>query len=107
MVKCSNCGAEVVGSDFCFNCGEKVKKAVSNSSICPKCGAKNSQNTNFCGECGQRLNEEAGLSFKEQEWAAKRDQVIERYDKLAEEFGIKDEDYFLTSVVRFNLLEKS
>ena len=26
MVKCHNCGAEVVGSDFCFNCGEKVDK---------------------------------------------------------------------------------
>ena len=26
MVKCTNCGAEVVGSDFCFNCGEKIEK---------------------------------------------------------------------------------
>ena len=46
MVKCSNCGAEVVGSDFCFNCGEKVEKFESNSDVCPKCGTKNSKNTN-------------------------------------------------------------
>ena len=37
MVKCQNCGAEVVGSDFCFNCGEKVEKfeeSLSDASIC-------------------------------------------------------------------------
>lgn len=107
MVKCKNCGAEVTNSDFCFACGEKVEKVASNSGICPKCGTKNSRNTNFCIECGQRLNEESSLSFKEQEWIARRDAVLERYDQLAEEFGIKNEDYFLTSVVRFNMLEKS
>ena len=40
MVKCSNCGAEVVGSDFCFNCGEKVEKFDGTSDVCPKCGTK-------------------------------------------------------------------
>ena len=106
MVKCSNCGAEVTNSDFCFNCGEKVEKYESNSDVCPKCGAKNTKNTNFCKECGHRLANGPTVSFKEQEWNARRDEVIARYDKLAEEFGIKDEDYFLTSVRRFNRLEK-
>lgn len=106
MVKCSNCGAEVVGSDFCFNCGEKVEKFGNDSDTCPKCGAKNSKNTNFCAECGYRLSNGPSISLKEQEWNARRDLIIERYDRLAEEFGIKDEDYFLTSVRRFNRLEK-
>lgn len=110
MVKCSNCGAEVVGSDFCFNCGEKVEKFEKDSDICPKCGAKNSKNTTFCKECGNKLdNGNSGpiLSSKQREWNEKRNEIIERYDKLAEEFGIKDEDYFLTSVKRFNKLEQS
>ena len=106
MVKCNNCGAEVVGSDFCFNCGEKVEKFEANSDICPKCGTKNKKDTNFCVECGHRLANGASVSSKQQEWNARRDEIIARYDKLAEEFGIKDEDYFLTSVRRFNRLEK-
>jgi DNA-directed RNA polymerase subunit RPC12/RpoP len=106
MVKCNNCGAEVVGSDFCFNCGEKVEKFETNSDICPKCGTKNKKDTNFCVECGHRLANGASVSFRQQEWNARRDEVLARYDKLAEEFGIKDEDYFLTSVRRFNKLEQ-
>ena len=107
MVKCSNCGAEVVGSDFCFNCGEKVEKYEASSDVCPKCGTKNNRNTNFCVECGHKLSNGASVSAKQQEWNARRDEVLARYDKLAEEFGIKNEDYFLTSVKRFNMLEKS
>ncbi|WP_295113685.1 zinc ribbon domain-containing protein [uncultured Methanobrevibacter sp.] len=109
MVKCQNCGAEVVGSNFCFNCGEKVEQFESDSDICPKCGAKNSRNTTFCKECGNKLHTENGpfMSSGQREWNQKRNEVIERYDKLAEEFGIKDEDYFLTSVKRFNKLEQS
>ena len=107
MVKCNNCGAEVVGSDFCFNCGEKVEKFDGTSDACPKCGTKNSRNTNFCVECGHKLDNGASVSYQQQEWNARRDQIIARYDRLAEEFGIKDEDYFLTSVRRFNMLEMS
>ena len=107
MVKCNNCGAEVIGSDFCFNCGEKIEKFEAGSDICPKCGTKNNKNTNFCVECGHKLDNGASVSFKQQEWNARRDAVLARYDKLAEEFGIKDEDYFLTSVKRFNMLEES
>ena len=106
MVKCQNCGAEVVGSDFCFNCGEKLEKFQKDSDICPKCGAKNSKNTNFCVECGYKLSTGPSVSYKQQEWNARRDEIIERYDKLAEEFGIKNEDYFLTSVKRYNKLEQ-
>lgn len=107
MVKCQNCGAEVVGSDFCFNCGEKVEKFEGSSDVCPKCGTKNDKNTTFCRECGHKLENGAAVSFRQQEWNARRDEVLARYDKLAEEFGIKGEDYFLTSVKRFNMLEKS
>ena len=107
MVICQNCGAEVVGSDFCFNCGEKVEKFEANSDICPKCGAKNDKTTTFCRECGHKLDNGASVSFKQKEWNARRDEILARYDKLAEEFGIKDEDYFLTSVRRFNMLEIS
>lgn len=107
MVKCQNCGAEVTDSDFCFNCGAKVESAVdANSGICPSCGAKNDKNTNFCRECGYKL-EGASLTTSQKAWNAKRDEILARYDRLAEEFGIKDEDYFLTSVERFNMLEKS
>ena len=107
MVKCQNCGAEVVGSDFCFNCGEKVEKFEGTSDVCPKCGTKNDKNTTFCRECGHKLENGAAVSFRQQEWNARRDEVLARYDKLAEEFGIKGEDYFLTSVKRFNMLEKT
>ena len=106
MVKYQNCGAEVVGSDFCFNCGEKVEKFDGNSDVCPRCGAKNGKDTTFCRECGHKLDNGASVSFKQQEWNARRDEILARYDKLAEEFGIKDEDYFLTSVRRFNRLEQ-
>lgn len=107
MVKCNNCGAEVVGSDFCFNCGEKIEKFDATSDVCPKCGTKNSKNTNFCVECGHKLDNGASVSYRQREWKERRDQIIARYDRLAEEFGINDEDYFLTSVRRFNMLELS
>ena len=106
MVRCSKCGSEVTGSDFCFNCGEKVEKTETDSGICPKCGTQNNKNTNFCVGCGYRLNDEKTMSFSQQEWTARRDEILDRYDKLAEEFGIKGEDYFLTSVRRFNKLEQ-
>ena len=106
MAKCNNCGAEVVESDFCFNCGEKIEKFDGDSDICPKCGAKNSKKTNFCVECGHKLDNGASVLAKDQEWNARRDEIIKRYDKLAEEFGIANEDYFLTSIRRFNMLEK-
>ena len=41
MVKCNNCGAEVVGSDFCFNCGEKVEKFESDSELIEEYFEKN------------------------------------------------------------------
>ena len=73
MVKCSNCGAEVVGSDFCFTCGAKVEKFEKDSGVCPMCGAKNTKNTNFCVECGHKLANGASVSIKQQEWIARRD----------------------------------
>ena len=80
MVKCSNCGAEVVGSDFCFNCGEKVEKYESNSDVCPKCGTKNNQTTQFCVGCGYKFDRSGGigLSYDQKEWNARRDEIIKR-----------------------------
>ena len=52
-----------------------------------------------------KIENGASISEKQREWNARRDEIIERYDKLAEEFGIKNEDYFLTSVKRYNFLE--
>ena len=99
MNKCNNCGAEIIDSTFCFQCGEKVD--VSNdTNFCQKCSAENNIMNEFCSNCGSNLNSSKSESDK------KRDEIVERYDKLAEEFGIGDEDYFLTSVVRFNKLEK-
>lgn len=36
MVKCSNCGAEVTDSAFCFQCGEKVSSPQTDKNTCPK-----------------------------------------------------------------------
>ena len=95
----NNCGAEIIDSTFCFQCGEKVD--VSNdTNFCQKCSAENNIMNEFCSNCGCNLNSSKSESDK------KRDEIVERQDKLAEEFGIGDEDYFLTSVVRFNKLEK-
>ena len=105
MVKCSNCGAEVTDSTFCFQCGEKVSSPQTDKNMCPKCGITNDKNTNFCRNCGHKIENGASISEKQREWNARRDEIIERYDKLAEEFGIKNEDYFLTSVKRYNFLE--
>lgn len=107
MVRCSNCGAEVENSTFCFNCGEKLDLSGSNSTsnVCPKCGVVNNEETNFCVGCGYKLKNGPSYSSKEREWEARRDEILKRYDQLAVEFGIKDEDYFLTSIKRYNFLE--
>ncbi len=106
MVKCQNCGVEVSGSNFCFNCGEKIENYENSSDICPRCGTKNSKNTAFCNECGYKLDNIQLTSKSKTDWETKRAVIIEKYDKLAEEIGIKDEDYFLTSIVRYNHLEQ-
>lgn len=109
MVKCSNCGAEVGDASFCFSCGEKVDGGNVDSNICPKCGTENSKGTVFCVGCGQKFDNALvpeSVARKQKEWELRRQEIIERYDQLADEFGIKDKDYFLTSVVRVNMLEE-
>ncbi|WP_295618762.1 SHOCT domain-containing protein [uncultured Methanobrevibacter sp.] len=109
MVKCKNCGAEIGDASFCFSCGEKVESGITGPNICPKCGTKNPKGTTFCVECGQKFENALlpeSIARKQKEWELRRQEIIERYDLLAEEFGIKDEDYFLTSVVRVNMLEE-
>lgn len=107
MVKCTNCGAEIGDATFCFSCGEKVSSSDGSTNICSKCGAKNPIGTAFCVECGNKLDSSLiSSSARDIEWESRRREIIERYDQLAEEFGIKDKDYFLTSVKRFNMLEE-
>jgi ribosomal protein L40E len=77
---CPQCGAEISdGAKFCPSCGMKVKEAVpvenaeqecgkestavpaeaesteQPPAVCPKCGAKLSPDSAFCGECGTPL----------------------------------------------------
>ena len=47
MVKCSNCGAEVTDSTFCFQCGEKVSSPQTDKNMCPKCGITNDKTLIF------------------------------------------------------------
>lgn len=48
---CPVCGKPAGSGKFCNNCGASMALKV-----CPNCGAKNSQNVKFCGECGSPLN---------------------------------------------------
>jgi hypothetical protein len=47
---CPVCGKPAGSGKFCNNCGAPLGLI-----ICPKCGAKNPSGTNFCGECGTKL----------------------------------------------------
>jgi hypothetical protein len=46
---CPQCGKPAGQGKFCNNCGASLAM-----SQCPKCGAKNSASSTFCGECGQK-----------------------------------------------------
>lgn len=47
---CPKCGKPAGEGKFCNNCGTPL-----NLNECPKCGAENPAGTNFCGECGTKL----------------------------------------------------
>ena len=47
---CPQCGKPAGTGKFCVNCGCNLDMAK-----CPKCGATNSSESKFCGECGLRL----------------------------------------------------
>ena len=47
---CPVCGKPAGNGKFCNNCGASMEMKV-----CPKCGAKNSQNVKFCNNCGNNL----------------------------------------------------
>lgn len=62
IVKCMNCGAEVVSnSAFCNVCGAKMQSAftantqAASGRICPNCQALVGDNDAFCMNCGIRL----------------------------------------------------
>lgn len=47
---CPQCGKPAGEGKFCNNCGASMSMAQ-----CPRCGAKNSATSRFCGECGNVL----------------------------------------------------
>jgi len=47
---CPQCGKPAGEGKFCNNCGASL-----NMKECPRCGAKNSAASSFCGECGQKV----------------------------------------------------
>ena len=47
---CSQCGKPAGEGKFCNKCGAPLSFVQ-----CPKCGAKSSTGTQFCGECGTKL----------------------------------------------------
>ena len=47
---CPQCGKPAGTGKFCVNCGFRLDMTK-----CPKCGAANSAEARFCGECGTRL----------------------------------------------------
>jgi hypothetical protein len=47
---CPQCGKPAGEGKFCNNCGAPLSLKK-----CPKCGAKNSMSSMFCGECGTKL----------------------------------------------------
>ena len=65
MNKCNNCGAEIIDSTFCFQCGEKVD--VSNdTNFCQKCSAENNIMNEFCSNYGCNLNSSKSESDKKE-----------------------------------------
>ncbi len=87
--KCQNCGAELVGTKFCIQCGERITKSdepiysgttdvdyyekdetqppeSESSSIpqyCTKCGAS-TEGRKFCMSCGEKLVKEDTKAYK-------------------------------------------
>ncbi|OQA20885.1 MAG: Double zinc ribbon [Actinobacteria bacterium ADurb.Bin346] len=47
---CPECGKPAGQGKFCNNCGASLEM-----NKCSRCGAKNSANAKFCGECGNKL----------------------------------------------------
>ena len=63
MNKCNNCGAEIIDSTFCFQCGEKVD-VFNDTNFCQKCSAEINIMSEFRSNCGCNLNSSKSESDK-------------------------------------------
>lgn len=64
-MKCNNCGAENLSSNYCTNCGydniqlyNPINLGNQEGCFCGICGKQIVKNTNYCVECGNLLIEE-------------------------------------------------
>ena len=65
MVKCQNCGSEVVdGAQFCAQCGSEVVAEENMANVCPECGSEVSEQMKFCRNCGYELNGQGNTGTK-------------------------------------------
>ena len=89
MVKCNNCGFDVIGSDFCPNCGTKVVQEVLTSS-CPNCGFDVGDSA-FCPKCGTKIGAEKqdspSINNNQSNEQGLLDDVIDIDDKLSSKKG--------------------
>ncbi len=59
VTMCPMCGKPAGNGKFCNNCGASMAM-----NVCPNCGAQNSPNVRFCGQCGTGLSAPAAVPGK-------------------------------------------
>ncbi|MBE3560295.1 MAG: zinc ribbon domain-containing protein [Ktedonobacteraceae bacterium] len=66
MVRCTVCGAEVTGKNFCSNCGAPAQPAIGASAplICERCGRQSDPGARFCNHCGDPFGPPAPPAYQ-------------------------------------------
>ncbi len=83
MNKCPNCGTEFEGK-FCPECGE----SISNTKICPRCGAECASGAKFCNMCGYSFAGTASQSAGDKPQTAKPPKPEAVYKKAHKVLGV-------------------